>query len=105
MLSFTAFIYEEILIALGDKMATTEIQRLRGESRRISDLVTKISARLDGGHYDFMSWKGRTQLKERITEYERYANEPYRVSSIMGVRDAKQSKMETELHSIPDSTY
>ena len=89
----------------GDKMKTITIQELKKESKGITGLAVAIRARLDGGHYDFMSWKGRSQLKERVDEYERYANEPYRSSAGMSERDAKQRKIATELRALLDCTY
>jgi hypothetical protein len=86
-------------------MTTITVQKLKRESEGITGLATAIRARLDGGHYDFMSWKGRIQLKERVDEYERYANEPYRSSAKMGERDAKQRKIMTELRALLDATY
>lgn len=51
-----------------------------------------------------MSWNGRTRLNEKINECERYANEPYRTSSVMGARDLKQRRMRIELSAILHST-
>ncbi len=90
---------------LGDKMTTITIQNLKKESKGITELVTAIRDRLDSGHYDFLSWKGRSELLERVDGYSRYANEPYRSSTVMDVRDAKQKKMVTELRAILNSTY
>lgn len=86
-------------------MTQTAIQKLKKESMQITELVTGIKARLDSGHYDFMSWKGRASLLDKIEQYRRYANEPYRSSSAMGVRGATQKRMEMELRAILNSTY
>ncbi len=85
-------------------MTKITIQDLKKESEGITELVTAIRARMDGGHYDFMSWKGRSRLLELVDEYSRYANEPYRTSKIMGIRDTKQRKMAAELRAILNST-
>jgi hypothetical protein len=86
-------------------MKTITIQKLKQESRGITGLATEIRARIDGGHYDFMSWKGRSQLKDKVDEYERYANEPYRSSNGMADRDIRQRKIMTELRALLNSTY
>jgi hypothetical protein len=86
-------------------MKITMIQKLRMEGKGINKLVTEIKDRMDGGHYDYMSWKGRTHLREKIDEYDRYANESYRASSTMNLRDTTQRKMMVELRSILKSTY
>jgi hypothetical protein len=86
-------------------MTTNATQEFRKESKRVTVLVTQIRARIDGGHYDFMSWRGRANLRDKLDEYERYANEPHRSVSIMGERVVTERKMETELRSILNYTY
>lgn len=64
-------------------------------------LVEEIRRRLDSGHYNFMTWNGRTILTAKLNEYESYARGPHGTSS----QKERLRSMEAELHSLLDSTY
>ncbi len=77
------------------------------EIRAVVDLVAQVRTRLDNGHYDFMSWNGRTRLGTKLSEYESYAKEPHRAGLATDPNNQKRTlkKMETELRALLGSTY
>jgi len=70
-------------------------------------LVVQIRSRLDTGHYDFMTWNGRTRLGEKLSGYEAYARESHRpgLSAVAASRKQALKDMETELRALLGSTY
>ncbi len=77
--------------------------RIRG----VLGLIAEIRKRFDNGHYNFMTWSGRTRLWSKLNEYENYAKEPPRSRSMADVNAQKQKlkDMEVELRDLLGSTY
>ena len=71
----------------------SDAKRIKG----VANLVAEIRARRDDGHYDFMSFGGKTRLWNKLNEYENYARTAH--------SGKKLRAMETELHALLNSTY
>ena len=73
----------------------------------VQGLIIEIRGRLDNGHYNFMTWSGRTRLWSKLNEYENYAKEPPRSKSAADINVQKQKlkEMEAELRALLGSTY
>jgi hypothetical protein len=63
----------------------------------VVNLVAEIRKRRDSGHYDFMSFNGKTRLWNKLNEYENYARTAH--------SGKKLKDMEMELHALLSSTY
>lgn len=48
---------------------TADIKRIKG----VVKLIEEIRKRRDSGHFDFMSFDGKTRLWNKLNEYETYA--------------------------------
>jgi len=86
--------------------AAVAIQK-NNKIRGVIGLVEEIRNRLDNGHYNFMTWNGRTGLVSKLNEYENYAKELHtsKSAAIASIQKQKLRSMETELRSLLDSTY
>jgi len=74
--------------------------------REVMALVTKVRGRFDSGHYNFMSWNGRTRLELKLNEYESYVMEQHRSRSaaVISVQKHKLDEIRTELRQLLGST-
>ena len=70
-----------------------DIKKIKG----VVNLVDEIRKRRDSGHFDFMSFNGKTKLWNKLNEYENYAKTVH--------YGKKLRAMETELHDLLSSTY
>ncbi len=86
--------------------AAETIQR-NNKIKGVVALSAEIRERLDNGHYNFMTWGGRTKLAEKLSEYENYAREPHRSRSAAVISSQKHrlKEMEAELRALLGSTY
>ena len=89
------------------RASTAEIFQKNNRIKGVVELVAEIRRRLDDGHYNFMTWSGRTNLSLKLNEYERYATEQHRPRSAAGNSSHRHAlkEMEAELHALLDSTY
>ncbi len=70
-----------------------ELRKIKGVAR----LVAEIRSRQDKGHYDFMSFDGKSRLWNKLNDYEIYARTAH--------SGKKLRAMEAELHILLSSTY
>jgi hypothetical protein len=87
-------------------LAAEAIQK-NDKIRGVIGLVAEIRNRIDNGHYNFMTWNGRTGLLLKLNEYESYAKELHtsRSAAVANGQKQKLKSMEEELHTLLDSTY
>ncbi|MDE1834883.1 MAG: hypothetical protein KGH64_06120 [Candidatus Micrarchaeota archaeon] len=70
-----------------------DIKKIKG----VKTLIEEIRKRRDNGHYDFMSFGGKTKLWNKLNEYEAYAQTAH--------SGKKLKAMEMELRALLSSTY
>lgn len=85
---------------------TAEAIQKNSKIKGVVGLVAEIRDRFEKGHYDFMTWEGRTKLREKLNEYENYAREPTsRAAASSDIQKQKLKAMEVELRALLGSTY
>ena len=89
------------------RASSAETIQKNSESKGVIALVAEIRSRLDSGHYNFMTWNGRTRLWLKLNEYESYAKGQRKTGPVgaMSIQKQKLKGMETELRTLLKSTY
>ena len=72
---------------------TADIKRIKG----VVKLIEEIRKRRDSGHFDFMSFDGKTRLWNKLNEYETYARTAH--------SGKKLKAIDTELRALLSRTY
>lgn len=77
------------------------------KNKGVIELVAQIRDRFEKGHYNFMSWDGRSRLRNKLSEYENYAQEidGTRPGAVTDAQRHRLKEMETELRALLGSTY
>ena len=85
---------------------TGAIQK-NSKNKGVVELVAQIRDRFEKGHYNFMSWDGRSRLRNKLSEYENYAQEinGTRAGAVTEAQRHRLKEMEAELRALLGSTY
>lgn len=79
------------MVISSDQVA--DIKKIKG----VVKLIEEIRKRRDSGHFDFMSFDGKTKLWNKLNEYENYARTAH--------SGKKLKAIDTELRALLSRTY